>query len=59
MATLQPALLRIVAVYCALVPLLYLPFDGLIVSLVVVPLVPLAMLASMFFTPARRASEGV
>ena len=45
MATSQMALLRIVAVYCALVPLLYLPFDGLIVSLLIVPLVPLAMFA--------------
>lgn len=45
MATSQAALRRIVAVYCALVPLLYLPFDGLIVSLVIVPAVPLAMLA--------------
>ena len=29
----------------ALVPLLYLPFDGLVVGLIIVPLVPLGMLA--------------
>jgi hypothetical protein len=45
MATSQVALRRIVAVYCALVPVLYLPHDGLIVGLLIVPLVPLAMLA--------------
>jgi alpha-1,6-mannosyltransferase len=45
MATVQIELRRTVAVYCALVPLLYLPFDGLVIGLIIVPLVPLAMLA--------------
>ena len=58
-ATSQRALLRIVSNYCALVPLLYLPFDGLVVSLLIVPLVPLTMLAFMYLTPARSASEGI
>ena len=31
--------------FIALVPLLYLPFDGLVIGLIIVPLVPLAMLA--------------
>jgi hypothetical protein len=45
MASTHVALRRVVVVFCALVPALYLPYDGLIVGLLIVPLVPLAMLA--------------
>ena len=47
LASSQVALQRIVSVYCAFVPLYYLPYDGFAISLLVVPLVPLAMLAHM------------
>jgi hypothetical protein len=41
----QIGLQRTVAVYCALVPLYYLPMDGFGISLMLAPVVPLVMLA--------------